>query len=106
MRRYMQGTLDFTCGIYAVVNALSCIYGLELAQAKKIFQETLQTLSGQETIWNSFLSNETDHYWLVRWLLGRWCLSPPWKLDVRQPFADFLLPDSRTESHKTAFAGE
>jgi len=91
----MQGTLDFTCGIYAVINALSCIYGLKLAQAKKIFQETMQTLSGQEKIWNSFLYNETDHYWLVRWLLGRWCSEPPWKLDVRQPFADCLLPESR-----------
>jgi len=97
----MQGTLDFTCGIYAVINALSCAYGLELAQAKKIFQETMQTLSGQEKIWNSFLCNETDHYWLVRWLLGRWCSELPWKLEVWQPFADCLLPENRPENRKS-----
>lgn len=99
MRRYMQGTLDFTCGIYAVINALSCTHGLELAQARKIFQETMQALSEQEKIWNSFLSNKTDHYWLIRWLLGRWCMEPPWRLDVRQPFADCLLPAPPPENH-------
>jgi len=105
----MQGTLDFTCGIYAVINALSCTYGLELAPAKKIFQETMHTLSGQKKIWNSFLSNETDHYWLVRWMLGRWCSEAPWELDVRQPFADCLLPaplsGNHPENQKTDWAG-
>jgi hypothetical protein len=94
----MQGTLDFTCGIYAVVNALSCIYGLELSQARKIFRETLRALSGQENIWSSLLCNETDHYWLVRWLLGRWCMEPPWQLDIRQPFAGCLLPDNHPDN--------
>ena len=94
MRRYMQGTLDFACGIYAVINALSCIYGLDLAHARKIFQETVHALSKQERVWISFLCNETDHYWLIRWLLGRWCSASPWRLDVRQPFSDCLCPQS------------
>jgi hypothetical protein len=93
----MQGTLDFACGIYAVINALSCTYGLDLASARKIFQETVHALSEQERLWNSFLYNETDHYWLIRWLLGRWCLEPPWRLDVRQPFSDCLCPKSRSK---------
>ena len=101
MRRYMQGTLDFTCGIYAVINALSCTHGLNLANARKIFQETLHELSGQERLWNSFLRNETDHYWLIRWLLGRWCLEAPWRLEIRQPFSDCLRPESRIKD----FAG-
>jgi hypothetical protein len=97
----MQGTLDFTCGIYAVINALSCTYGLDLASARKIFQETMHALSGQERLWNSFLHNETDHYWLVRWLLSRWCFEPPWQLEIRQPFSDCLCPESRSND----FAG-
>lgn len=98
MRRYMQGTLDFTCGIYAVINALSCVYEISLANARTIFQETMQALSEQERLWNSFLRNETDHYWLIRWLLGRWCLEPPWRLGLRQPFSGCLSPQQRGNS--------
>ena len=101
MRRYMQGTLDFACGIYAVINALSCTHGLELANARKIFQETMHALSKQEKAWNSFLHNETDHYWLIRWLLGRWCFESPWRLEIRQPFSDCLSPENRSNN----FAG-
>lgn len=28
MRRYLQGTLDYACGIYAVINALSLCHNL------------------------------------------------------------------------------
>lgn len=97
----MQGTLDFTCGIYAVINALSRTHGLDLANARTIYRETIGALSEQKRLWNSFLRNETDHYWLVRWLLGRWCLEPPWQLDLRQPFGDCLIPKQPGES----FAG-
>jgi hypothetical protein len=90
----MQGTLDFTCGIYAVINALSCTYGLDLANARKLFRETMHALSGQEKLWSNFLRNETDHYWLIRWLLARWCFEPPWQLEIRQPFSDCLRPEN------------
>jgi hypothetical protein len=88
----MQGTLDFTCGIYAVVNALSRTHGIDLENARSIFRETLLALSGQEELWPRFLRNETDHYWLVRWLLERWLLDVPRRLDILQPFSDCLQP--------------
>ncbi len=94
MRRYMQGTLDFACGIYAVINALSRTHGLDLENARGIFRESILTLSQQEGIWLHFLRNETDHYWLVRWLLGRWCCEPPRRLEIMQPFSDCLQPRS------------
>ena len=91
-RRYLQGTLDFACGIYAVVNALACAHGLDLAGARYVFQETLSSLSEEPVLWKSFLRNETDHYWLVRYMLQRWCREQPWELVARQPFSDCLLP--------------
>lgn len=106
MRRYMQGTLDFACGIYAVINALSRTHGLDLANARAIFRESILALSQQERLWLSFLRNETDHYWLVRWLLGRWCLGPPWLLHIRQPFSDCLEPDGRSLEDTELFLPE
>ena len=38
------------------------------------------------------MRNETDHYWLVRYMLQRWCTAAPWKLRPGQPFSDCLLP--------------
>lgn len=91
-RRYLQGTLDFACAIYAVINALAHTRGLDLAGARRMFQETEISLAESPELWKSFLRNETDHYWLVRYMLDRWCGSAPWKLSIRQPFSDCLLP--------------
>ena len=91
-RRYLQGTLDFACAIYAVINALSCTHNLDLAGGRRIFQETCISLAGNPGLWQRFLRNETDHYWLVRYMLQRWCRTAPWKLLQRQPFSDCLLP--------------
>ena len=92
MRRYLQGTLDFACGIYAVINALSCLRGLDLAGARRVFQETQISLASRPGLWARFSRNETDHYWLVRYMLQRWCLEPPYRLHFFQPFSDCLLP--------------
>lgn len=92
MRRYLQGTLDFACGIYAVVNALSCLYGLELTTARRLFQETLIALASVPDVWTAFVRNNTDHYWLVRYMLQRWCLEPPLRTTLVQPFSSCLLP--------------
>ena len=91
-RRYLQGTLDFACAIYAVINALSCSHGLDLAGGRRIFQETAISLAEAPDLWKRFLRYETDHYWLVRYMLGRWCCAEPWRLAARQPFSDCLLP--------------
>ncbi|MDR2489077.1 MAG: hypothetical protein LBD42_06265 [Desulfovibrio sp.] len=95
-RRYLQGTLDFACGIYAVINALACARGLDLVGARRIFQETGIALAEKPELWRSFMRNETDQYWLVRYMLRRWCRADPWKLCLRQPFSDCLLQAEET----------
>ena len=86
MRRYLQGTLDFACGIYAVINALSLTHDIPLSDARRIFQDTHLALSANSWLWKKFLRNETDHYWLVRILLSQLCTSRPYMLDISQPF--------------------
>jgi hypothetical protein len=95
MRRYLQGTLDFACAIYAVINALACTRGLNLADARKIYGETSLALSGRPALWSAFLRNHTDHYWLVRYMVGRWCVDPPHRLRPVQPFSSCLLPGGK-----------
>lgn len=87
MRRYMQGTLDFTCAVYAVINSLSVIHNLDLATGRMILAETLQALSARPELWRAFLYNETDHYWLVDYCLARWCRQGRLALRVARPFA-------------------
>lgn len=89
MRRYLQGTLDFCCGIYAVLNALSCLYSIDLNAGRTMFRETLLEFSACENVWRRFLANDTDHYWVVRHMLGRWC-SGAYAATVSQPFSDAL----------------
>lgn len=92
MRRYLQGTLDFACAVYAVINALSVTYALDLSGARKIFKETHDSLAGMPALWADYTGNETDHYWLVRYMLRRWCSDGPYALRMIQPFCDCLLP--------------
>ena len=92
MRLYFQGTLDYACGVYAVINALSCTHSLELGAARGILQEVFQALPEQPHIWRAFIRNETDHYWLIRRTLSRWCLGPHWEYRAMQPFGDSLMP--------------
>lgn len=92
MRRYLQGTLDFFCGTYAVVNALAVVGKLELPQARHILQETLLEVSLRPRLWSDLLANRTDHYWLVRFLAARRLAGAPHHLRCIQPFDDCLLP--------------
>jgi hypothetical protein len=92
MRLYYQGTLDYACGLYAVINALACTHGLDLNNARDIFQESLRSLPKNPALWQAFLRNETDHYWLIRRTLSIWCCAPPWKYSIEQPFGEALLP--------------
>jgi hypothetical protein len=92
MRQYFQGTLDFACGLYAVMNALACIHSLDLARARSLFQEFLGVLPAYPALWRAFLRNETDHYWLIRHSLARWCSTPPLACAAEQPFSVCLLP--------------
>lgn len=93
MRCYFQGTLDYACGIYAVINALSCTHGLDLAAARRILQEFFECLPGNPGLWRAFIRNETDHYWLIRRCLSRWCLGAHWEYKAQQPFSECLMPE-------------
>lgn len=73
MKAYHQGQLDFCCAIYAFINALKLVAGLGLADGRRILGETLREISARPALWEPFLSNNTDHYWVVRYLLGRYC---------------------------------
>lgn len=98
MRRYLQGTLDYACGIYAVVNALACTHSLELEAARRIFQESLEGLAASPELFKAFCRNETDHYWLVRCLLARAGTRYGFAIELFQPFSDCLLPRSEDEA--------
>jgi hypothetical protein len=93
MRRYLQGTLDFTCGIYAVINAVGCIRELRLPEARGIFNATLDAFAARPLLWGAFTRNNTDHYWVVRYMLQRWCLTVPCRPALSRP-GGFALPVS------------
>ncbi len=95
MRRYKQGTLDFYCAAYAVVNALARLRCIDMTQARDLLCDFLLTLSGAPALLNAFMRNETDHYWVVRYLMARWCREHPRKIALQQPFSQCLLPDER-----------
>lgn len=102
MRRYLQGTLDFACGIYAVINGLSITHDIPLTDARLIFQDTHAALAANPALWNRYLKNDTDHYWLVRALLRRIGSAAPYTLDMSQPFGGWLrLDDSRNRQSGT-----
>ncbi len=103
MRRYLQGTLDFACGMYAVINALSLTHALDLAAARAIFRETHLDITAHPGLWADYTGNNTDHYWLVRHMLCRWGPAPPYRLRVSRPFGDDpwteAPPLARAERH-------
>jgi hypothetical protein len=76
MKAYHQGQLDYFCGLYAFINALRLICGLDLADARLIFAQTLQELSAYPVLWQAMLDNDTDYYWLLRYLSGRFSQNP------------------------------
>ena len=92
MRRYMQGTLDYHCAIYAFINALACLGKADLSDARRIFEDTMFKIAAHPDIFKPFVRNETDHYWLLRFLLSRWAMGGAWQMRVLQPFGTSLLP--------------
>lgn len=98
MRRYLQGTLDFACGIYAVINALSCIYSIPLAEARRLLTEIHVDLAASPDLFRAFCHNETDHYWIVRCMLARVQSDRRYNLDLCQPFSTCLMPGGNDEA--------
>ncbi len=91
MRQYYQGTLDFACGIYAVINALGLLHGLGLDGARQIYAESMARISASPELWKKFLNNEMDHYGIVRDVLWQHCSARPWLCKVTQPFGNYFL---------------
>ncbi len=69
MQRYYQGQLDFFCAVYAVINALTAMYGLNLTQARMLFATVLHDVSKYPSLWLATLENKTGFYWLVSYML-------------------------------------
>lgn len=69
MQRYYQGQLDFFCAIYAVINALTALYGLNLSQARALFATMLSDISTHPGLWHATLMNKTDFHWLTEHML-------------------------------------
>jgi hypothetical protein len=103
MRSYLQGTLDFACGIYAVINAVACVRGLRLTEARSIFSATLEAFAARPLLWTAFTRNRTDHYWVIRYMLRRWCLSGPCRLEISRP-GGFASPISDADAEPDATA--
>ena len=92
MRRYLQGTLDYFCGIYCVINALSCLNNLSLHQGRQMLAGALLEISDNTLLLNRFLYNETDHYWVVAHMLERYAGAHPHKATWSQPFGKPWCP--------------
>ncbi|MDR1686031.1 MAG: hypothetical protein LBR82_06280 [Desulfovibrio sp.] len=97
MRRYLQGTLDFSCAVYAAVNAIGCVRDLRLPEARDIFNTTLDAFAARPSLWAAFIRNNTDHYWVVRYMLRRWSLTAPRPQAVSRP-GGFALPVSDADA--------
>ncbi len=87
MQLYYQGQLDFFCALYAVINALTAMFGLNLAQARGLLASTLEETSRHPDLWRATLENKTDFYWLTSYMLAGCHRGSPWPLFVYRPFA-------------------
>jgi hypothetical protein len=76
MKAYHQGQLDFFCGLYAFINCLKLIGGLNLEAARGIFAQALREISAYPLLWQALLDNDSDYYWLMRYLFGRFGHKP------------------------------
>lgn len=88
MQRYYQGQLDFFCAIYAVINALTALYGLSLSQARALFASMLSDISGHPGLWKATLSNGTDFHWLTEHMLLACARGQSYPIRVFRPFTE------------------
>lgn len=96
MHRFYQGQLDFFCAIYAVINALTALYGISLSQARSLFATALADIAKQPVLWRATLCSETDFYWVVDYMLLNCAKGSSYPIRATRPFAD------RTEISESA----
>lgn len=73
MKAYHQGQLDFFCAVYAFINSMRLMFGIQLTQARGMLAVALQEISAQPLLWDALLHNRTDHHWVAAYMLGRFC---------------------------------
>jgi len=88
MQRFYQGQLDFFCAAYAVINALTALYGINLSQARATLASALSDISRHPELWQATLYNDTDFHWLVEYMLFVCSKSVTVPVQVVRPFAD------------------
>lgn len=86
MQRYYQGQLDFFCAIYAVTNALTALYGLNLSRARALLGTTLADISAYPDLWRATLANGTDFHWLIEHMLLACAKGHSYPVRVFRPF--------------------
>lgn len=92
----MQGTLDYYCGIYAVINALACMDKIDLSTSRTVLSETVLDISKNADLFEQFMRNRTNHYWTVAYTLARWTKCGGLKLESRQAFNPQWMPGDST----------
>ena len=95
MQRFYQGQLDFFCAIYAVINALTALYGINLTQARALFASMLGDLALHPGLWRTTLENKTDFHWLTAHMLYACGKGTSYPVRVFRPFAsEKEIPES------------
>lgn len=98
MQRFYQGQLDFFCAVYAVVNALTALYGISLTQARALFASILADISAHPGLWRMTLANKTDFHWLVAHMLLACAKGTSYPVRVFRPFTpEKELPESAAD---------
>lgn len=98
MQRFHQGQLDFFCAVYAVINALNALYGINLTQARTLFATILSDISRHPALWHITLTNNTDFHWLVAHMLLGCRKGASYPVRVFRPFMrEREIPESAAE---------
>ncbi|MCC8194726.1 MAG: hypothetical protein LIP28_08790 [Deltaproteobacteria bacterium] len=98
MQRFYQGQLDFFCAAYAVVNALTALYGINLSQARALFASVLSDVSRHPALWRATLYNDTDFHWLSDYMLLACGKASSYPVRVIRPFAEpRQIPDDAAD---------
>lgn len=87
MQRFYQGQLDFFCAVYAVINALTALYGINLAQGRSLFASMLSDISRYPGLWRATLENRTDFHWLAEHMILACQKGSSYPVRAHRPFA-------------------
>lgn len=98
MQRFYQGQLDFFCAIYAVINALTALYGINLTQGRALFASMLSDISLHPGLWRATLANKTDFHWLTAHMLLGCSKGASYPVRVFRPFTiERELPENAAD---------